>query len=362
MRRGQVYYINLGQPVGSEQGGRRPCVIIQNNAGNEHSQTVIIAPMTASGKKYLPTHVETTNEDKKLFIGSIILMEQIQTIDKSRVEEYICNLSKDTMRRVDEAICVSLALNKEERDVKEMSELVHIGNSDISIKEYKGKRVVTFKDIDAVHERPDGTARRNFNTNKKRFVEGEDFFVVGSDEIRTSRIIPISDNDFMDKTLITESGYLMLVKSFTDDLAWQVQRQLVNAYFRKTERMSPEEMMRVQLGMIDEDRKQIQDHESRIENLENNTTIDYGQQRVLEETVNKTVISALGGKESNAYKKIGKKVFAECNHDLKQHFNVNARNNVPKRRFDEAVEYAKSWKPCNNTQMLINDYNAQMTL
>ena len=102
--------------------------------------------------------------------------------------------------------------------------LVHIGNADISVKEYKGQRVVIFKDIDIVHSRPDGTARRNFNTNKKRFIEGEDFYLVGSDEIRTSRLFPISDNDYMDKVLITEQGYLMLVKSFTDDLAWKVQR------------------------------------------------------------------------------------------------------------------------------------------
>lgn len=128
-----------------------------------------------------------------------------------------------------------------------MSDLVRIGNADISIKEYNGKRVVTFKDIDEVHKRPEGTARRNFNTNKKRFKEGEDFFLVGSDEIRTSRIFPISDNDFMDKILVTESGYLMLVKSFTDDLAWDVQRQLVNGYFRAREivntELSPELQM-----------------------------------------------------------------------------------------------------------------------
>lgn len=362
MKRGQVYYVDFGKATGSEQAGIRPCVIIQNDIGNEHSPTVIVAPITGQTKKPLPTHVETTTEDKKLFVGSIILAEQIQTIDKDKVDNFICNLSKNTMDKVDEAIHISLALNRRgRREGKELNELMHIGNADISIKEYKGKRVVTFKDIDMVHERADGTARRNFNTNKKKFVEGEDFFVVSSDEIRTSRIIPISDNDFMDKTLITESGYLMLVKSFTDDLAWQVQRRLVNAYFRKTERMSPEEMMRVQLGMIDEDRKQIKDHESRIENLENNTTLDYGQQRVLEETVNKTVIGILGGKDSNAYKNIGRKVFAECNHDLKHYFNVNARNDVPKKRFEEAVEYAKNWKPCTNTAMLINDYNAQMT-
>lgn len=113
-----------------------------------------------------------------------------------------------------------------------MNELIHIGNSDISIKEYKGQRVVTLKDVDMVHERPGGTAKRNFNTNKKRFIEGVDFFLVSSDEIRTSHIFPISDNDYMDKILLTEQGYLMLVKSFTDDLAWDVQRQLVNGYFK----------------------------------------------------------------------------------------------------------------------------------
>lgn len=113
-----------------------------------------------------------------------------------------------------------------------MNELIHIGNSDISIKEYKGQRVVTLKDVDMVHERPGGTAKRNFNTNKKRFIEGVDFFLVSSDEIRTSHIFPISNNDYMDKILLTEQGYLMLVKSFTDDLAWDVQRQLVNGYFK----------------------------------------------------------------------------------------------------------------------------------
>ena len=106
----------------------------------------------------------------------------------------------------------------------------------------------------------------------------------------------------------------------------------------------------------------IDDHENRIVNLENHMTIDYGQQRVLEDTVNKTVINVLGGKDSDAYKEVGRKVFAECNRDLKHYFNVNARNNVPKNRFDDAVKYAKNWKPCTNTMMLIYNCNAQMSL
>lgn len=109
---------------------------------------------------------------------------------------------------------------------------VTINQTDISIKEYNGRRVVTFKDIDTCHSRPEGTARRNFNQNKQHFIEGIDYFKVCADEIRTHKIIEISSKTREDITLITESGYLMLVKSFTDDLAWDVQRQLVNTYFR----------------------------------------------------------------------------------------------------------------------------------
>ena len=111
---------------------------------------------------------------------------------------------------------------------------VTINKAELPVKEYQGQRVVTMKEIDTVHQRPEGTARRNFNANKERFVEGVDYFVRSADEIRTHKIMEISPKAHEDMTLITESGYLMLVKSFTDDLAWTVQRQLVNVYFRAT--------------------------------------------------------------------------------------------------------------------------------
>lgn len=112
------------------------------------------------------------------------------------------------------------------------NELFKIEDAEILVKEYKGKRVVTLSDIDMVHERPEGTARRNFSANRNRFINGEDYFIVSADEIRTNRIFTVSDSDHRDKALITETGYLMLVKSLNDDLAWRVQRQLVDGYFR----------------------------------------------------------------------------------------------------------------------------------
>lgn len=101
----------------------------------------------------------------------------------------------------------------------------------LEIKEWQGQRVITFKDIDKVHQRPDGTAKRNFQMNKKHFIENVDFFnakrvVDKKNEIRTFNI------PARGLTLLTESGYLMLAKSLTDDLAWDVQRALLNNYFR----------------------------------------------------------------------------------------------------------------------------------
>lgn len=105
-----------------------------------------------------------------------------------------------------------------------------------------------------------------------------------------------------------------------------------------------------------------QNHEERIEKLENTMTIDYGQQKYIGDLVSSVVVAHLGGKESNAYKEIGKKVFAECNRDIKTYFAVNARNNIPKLRFEESMEYVRNWHPCTNTVMMIRDCNAQMSI
>ena len=114
--------------------------------------------------------------------------------------------------------------------------------------------------------------------------------------------------------------------------------------------LTPEQMMRIQLEMID-------DVSGRVTKLENTMNIDYGQQRVLEKEVASVVIESLGGKDSNAYREISKKVFSECNRDVKDYFHVNSRNNIPRLRFDDAVDYIRNWMPCSNTRMLIKEHN-----
>ena len=111
VKRGEIYYADLSPVVGSEQGGMRPVLIVQNDTGNRHSPTVIAAAITSQmGKAKLPTHIELTSRTTGLNRDSVILLEQIRTIDKSRLRERMGRLDDATMKRVDNAINVSLGL------------------------------------------------------------------------------------------------------------------------------------------------------------------------------------------------------------------------------------------------------------
>ena len=104
-------------------------------------------------------------------------------------------------------------------------------------------------------------------------------------------------------------------------------------------------------------------HEQRITALEGSMVVDYGQQRTLAEQVNAVVVSALGGRDSAAYndKSIRSKTYCECNRDIQNWFRVNSRNNIPRKRFDEAVEYIRRWHPSTNMSMMIQQTNDQVS-
>ena len=112
-----------------------------------------------------------------------------------------------------------------------MNEVITIENTEMQIREYNGQRVVTFKDIDTVHQRPSGTARKTFNRNKKHFEIGKHYFVLKTDEAKKLYNM-VTPNGLV---VLNERGYLMLVKAFTDDLSWQVQDRLVEVYFNVME-------------------------------------------------------------------------------------------------------------------------------
>ena len=111
IKRGDIYYADLRPVVGSEQGGVRPVLIIQNDAGNRHSPTVICAAITSRmNKAKLPTHVELSAAECDISKDSVILLEQIRTIDKQRLKEKVCRLDSQTLKRVYRALKISLEL------------------------------------------------------------------------------------------------------------------------------------------------------------------------------------------------------------------------------------------------------------
>lgn len=111
VKRGDIFYADLSPVVGSEQGGIRPVIIIQNDIGNKYSPTVIVAAITSQiNKAKLPTHVEISSEDYGLNKDSVVLLEQIRTLDKRRLKEKIGHMTDIDMSKVDDALLISVGL------------------------------------------------------------------------------------------------------------------------------------------------------------------------------------------------------------------------------------------------------------
>ena len=177
---------------------------------------------------------------------------------------------------------------------------------------------------------------------------------------------PVTDSSgrVQDTWLISESGLYALIFGSKLDSAKRFKHWVTSEVLpaiRKTGSYQMQNLSSEMKAILMHDEKLVK-IDQRVTSLENTMTIDYGQQKVLGDCVNRVVLEFLGGKNSEAYREIGKKVFSECNRDLKNYFHVNARNNVPKKRFDEAVKYIGNWKPCTNTILLIRAHNSQMSM
>lgn len=249
-------------------------------------------------------------------------------------------------------------------------DVVKVNNQELAIKEFNGQRVITFKDIDLVHERPDGTARKRFSDNRKHFVEGEDFFKITPSEFRTA----IGEMDLRQQneiTLITEQGYLMLVKSFTDDLAWEVQRKLVSFYFKKPQVLSPVEQLRLQGQAILEVNEKVEHVETRVDKLEFDIPLYGCESDELAAHVKRKGVAVLGGKQSEAYKDTGirSKVYRNIYDQIKREFGIydNAGHyrsyKALKRKYIyDAHELVDCYEPPVYLRELIAEANAQMSM
>lgn len=164
-------------------------------------------------------------------------------------------------------------------------------------------------------------------------------------------------------TIINESGVYALIFSSKLPGAKKFKRWVtaeVLPAIRKTGTYTAPDMSKELQAIIMIDQRTVQ-HEKRITALEENMVIDYGQQRTLTSRVNEVVVEALGGMNAPAYadKTVRSRTYSECNRDIQRWFNVNSRNNIPRKRFDEAVSYIQSWRPSTNMSMAIRQTNEQ---
>ena len=166
--------------------------------------------------------------------------------------------------------------------------------------------------------------------------------------------------------LMNRDGFSLLVMGFTGKAALEWKLKYIQAFNEMEKKLSAPQMPKLSKEMqalfLLDDRTQRQ--EQRLTALENTMTLDYNQQRVLRKSISRSVICALGDESAPAYidNHVRSKVYSECNHDVQDWFRVNSVGNIPRKRFDEAVEYIQRWKPSTNTVMLIQQTNGQTSL
>lgn len=258
------------------------------------------------------------------------------------------------------------------------NKIVKINNNDLSVKEFNGQRVVTFKDIDMLHQRVEGTANKRFIDNKKHFIADEDYFEITGETLREFKRLPnFGIGEKASKlTLITESGYLMLVKSLQDDLAWKVQRELVNNYFRVKESvqarpLTTEEMLELQFKYakevkeeVKEVRNELEETNNKFDNFIEDLPLIGDEPEELQAVVRRVGTKALGGYNSPAYcdKSLSKKVYRNVWKYVKDQFNVNKYKAIKRKYLTKAIELAESYKAPFHLQEEIDMINNQSKL
>ena len=220
-----------------------------------------------------------------------------------------------------------------------MNELVMINGKQLETKEYQGERVVTAWDIAEVHGREAGNVNRQFERNREKLIEGEDYFIISKEEFSechegNQRFIP---NNVKEIPLFTESGYLMLNKTFNDKLSWDIQILLIKNYFRQKEfkPMTIEDLIIMQAQEVKKVKEKVDDLEYRVENK---ITLDSGEQRNVTKEVGKRVYER--SEKTGVPVKI---LYQALYRDLKDIFGVASYKDIKQKDLEDALKYIKNW-------------------
>lgn len=230
--------------------------------------------------------------------------------------------------------------------------------TDIILSTQNGEPVASSRQISENFEKRHDHVIRDIDTIKKDVPNfGEMFF---------ETTVPDSYGREQRAYLMNRDGFSLLVMGFTGKAALEWKLKYIQAFNEMEKKLATPQMPKLskelQALFLLDDRTQRQ--EQRLTVLENTMTVDYNQQRVLRKSISRAVISAIGDEKAPAYidNHVRSKVYSECNHDVQDWFRVNSVGNIPRKRFDEAVEYIQRWKPSTNTVMLIQQTNGQTSM
>lgn len=237
------------------------------------------------------------------------------------------------------------------------------------ITEYDDIRVLTTQQLAEAYGTEARMLSNNFNRNKEKYFEGKHYICLQGEELQEFK----TNHQFDESSRInklylwTEKGAFLHAKSLNTDKAWEVYDRLIDSYFEKELPKVPTStsgQIRILAQGYTELEVKVDTVEKKVDHLENTMVIDYAQQKQLKKLVSEVVTNTLGGKDAKAYryrdesgKSISKCVFSRFWHDFYDYFGINAYANLPKVRFNEALEYINRWQPSTNMQLEIGAIN-----
>ena len=232
--------------------------------------------------------------------------------------------------------------------------------NNLQIIEHEGIRVLTTKQLAEAYETTETNIKTNFNRNKERFIEGRDYYLLKSAELKEFKNY-VTDSNLVDSRapqlyLWTERGANRHSKILDTDMAWKQFDVLEETYF-KVKSMSAMQMLKLQNAALMEVDEKVEHIDSRVTNLENTTTVDSRKQYTLRKIASATAVRVLGGKDSQAYLELHHKVFCQLWRDYKDYFKISSYRDTLKIDFEKAKEYLQEWRPDHNLQIEISSIN-----
>lgn len=226
----------------------------------------------------------------------------------------------------------------------------------------EGKKSMLVRHIAEIHEKELMFVNQNINRNRNRFKDGIDLI----DLKNTDSVITLSNNGILSQNainrakniyLLSERGYAKLLKIFDDELAWDKYDELLDGYFRMRDEKPSNTKLLLQTALEHEDR--LGNVEERVNSLESNMRINGTQEQKINSKGRSKVVECLGGKKSKAYQEISKKVFSQFWNEFKRYFEIPRYGELPKVRYQEALQFIDEWSPDTSTRLEIKTLNEQ---